>query len=252
MFVVAHISDPHFNGTRYNRRRIEATLDYIHARAHGIDALLVTGDITDEGSESEYREAHGVLYSPLPMLITAGNHDHRERFNAGLLGRESSAPVNRSQLIDGVLFVVCDSSIPGRNDGHIADETLAWMSAEIAAAGAQTPVVVAFHHPPVTLGMDFMDSIRQTGEERLAALVSEYPNIVGFVCGHAHSPSVTTFAGRPLAIAPGVASTLNLPFEGTEVVNRGQPPGIAFHFLLGLDEGPDTWRLVTHFRSVMF
>lgn len=252
MFVVAHISDLHFNGTRYNRRRIEATLDYIHARAAGIDALLVTGDITDEGSESEYREAYGTLYSPLPMLITAGNHDHRERFNDGLLGHRSSAPVNRCELIDGVLFVVCDSSIPGRNDGLLDDETLGWMSEQISAAGPRVPVIVAFHHPPTTLGMDFMDSIRQTGEERLAALVTEHPNIVGFVCGHAHTPAVTMFAGRPLAIAPGVASTLNLPFEGTEIINRGQPPGIAFHMVSGLDDGPDAWRLITHYRSVMF
>ncbi|MDY6809654.1 MAG: metallophosphoesterase, partial [Actinomycetota bacterium] len=105
---------------------------------------------------------------------------------------------------------------------------------------------------PVTLGMYFMDSIRQTGEERLAALVAEHPNIVGFVCGHAHTPAVTTFAGRPLAIAPGVASTLNLPFEGTEVINRGQPPGLAFHFLHGLDDGRAAWRMITHYRAVMF
>ncbi|MDL9946374.1 metallophosphoesterase [Gordonia sp. ABSL11-1] len=252
MFVVAHISDLHFNGTRYNRRRIEATLDYIHARAKGIDVLLVTGDITDEGSESEYREAHGVLYSPLPMLITAGNHDHRERFTAGLLGAQSSAPVNSAEIINGVLFVVCDSSIPDRNDGHLTDETLAWASEQIVAAGPRTPVIMAFHHPPVVLEMPFMDTIRQTGEDRLASLVVEHPNIVGFVCGHAHTPAVTSFAGRPLAIAPGVASTLNLPFEGSEVINRGQPPGIAFHVLHGLDDGPDAWRLISHFRSVMF
>ncbi|AZG46416.1 metallophosphoesterase [Gordonia insulae] len=252
MFVVAHISDLHFNGTRYNRRRIESTLGYINARADGIDALLVTGDITDEGSESEYREAHGVLYSPLPMLITAGNHDHRERFNAGLLGRETSEPVNQAEVIGGVLFVVCDSSIPGENDGYLTDETLAWISATITAEGAATPVLIAFHHPPTTLGMPFMDSIRQTGEARLAALVDRHPNIVAFLCGHAHTPSVTTFAGRPLAVAPGAASTLNLPFEGTEIVNRGQPPGIAFHFLDGVGGPPDGWRLVTHFRSVMF
>ena len=75
MFVVAHISDLHFNGTRFNRARIQSTLSYINARATGIDVLLVTGDIADEGAASEYREAYGVLESPLPMLITAGNHD---------------------------------------------------------------------------------------------------------------------------------------------------------------------------------
>ncbi|MGV9709423.1 metallophosphoesterase [Gordonia sp. NPDC003424] len=252
MFVVAHISDLHFNGTRFNRSRIESTLSYIRARADGIDALLVTGDITDEGSASEYREAYLVLDSPLPMLVTAGNHDVRERFNATLTGTESSQPVNRAELVNGILLVSCDSSRPGRNDGLLTDETLEWVSAQITAAGPTTPVLVAFHHPPVTLEMPFMDSIRQTGEERLAKLVDAYPNIVGFVCGHAHTPAVTTFAGRPLAVAPGVASTLNLPFEGTDIVNRGQPPGIAFHIVSEDPTSDNGWRLITHFRSVMF
>lgn len=245
MFVVAHISDLHFNGTRFNRSRIESTLSYINARADGIDALLITGDLADEGSASEYREAYGVLESPLPMLITAGNHDVRENFSAALLDHETSEPLNWSQRIGDVLFLVADSSIAGRNDGYLSDDTLTWMADEITMHGDETPVLIAFHHPPVKLSMPFMDSIRQTGEDRLAALVGRHPNIVAFLCGHAHTPSVTRFADRPLCIAPGVASTLNLPFEGHDIVNRGQPPGIAFHIL---DEG----RFVTHFRSVMF
>lgn len=246
MFVVAHISDLHFNGTRFNRSRIESTLSYINARADGIDVLLVTGDIADEGSPSEYREAFLVLDSPLPMLITAGNHDIRENFSAALLKEETSSPINWSETIDDVLFIIADSSIPGRNDGYLSDDTLAWMSEEITRHGADNPVFIAFHHPPAKLSMPFMDSIRQTGEDRLAAMVERHPNVVAFLCGHAHTPAVTHFAGRPLCIAPGVASTLNLPFEGTEIVNRGQPPGIAFHIL------DDDRRLVTHFRSVMF
>ena len=245
MFVVAHISDLHFNGTRFNRARIESTLSYLNARADGIDALLVTGDIADEGTPREYVEAYRVLDSPLPTLVTVGNHDLRENYSEVLGNERSTAPVNSSLLVDDVLLLSVDSSIPGRNDGYLDDETLTWMSAQIDAAGADTRVLVAFHHPPVTIGMTFMDTIRQTGEERLAELVATHPHIVGFLCGHAHSACVTRFADRPLAIAPGVASTLNLPFEGTEIINRGQPPGIAFHLI-------DGDRLITHFRSVMF
>ncbi|MBD0860594.1 metallophosphoesterase [Gordonia sp. zg691] len=250
MFVVAHISDLHFNGTRFNRSRIESTLSYINARAAGIDVLLVTGDIADEGAPSEYREAHGVLESPLPMLITAGNHDVREPFSAALIGTETSGPINHARRISGrdgldVLFLMCDSSIPGRNDGYLDDATIGWLSDQLDAEDPATPVFIAFHHPPAKLHMPFMDSIRQTGEERLAALVGQHPNVVAFLCGHAHTPAVTVFADRPLCLAPGVSSTLSLPFEGREIVNRGQPPGIAFHLY---DDG----QLVTHFRSVMF
>ncbi len=250
MFVVAHISDLHFNGTRFNRARIQSTLSYINARAAGIDVLLVTGDIADEGAASEYREAYGVLESPLPMLVTAGNHDVREPFSAALIGTETSGPINHARTVRGrdgsdVLFLMCDSSIPGRNDGRLDDATISWLSDRLTSTSVATPVFIAFHHPPVDLLMPFMDSIRQRDEGRLAALVDRHPNIVAFLCGHAHTPAVTTFADRPLCIAPGVSSTLNLPFEGREVVNRGQPPGIAFHLY-------DDERFVTHFRSVMF
>ncbi|GAC67058.1 metallophosphoesterase family protein [Gordonia soli] len=244
MFVVAHISDLHFNGTTHNRGRIESTLQYINDRAAGIDALLVTGDIGDEGLESEYREAAEVLRSPLPMLVTAGNHDDRAPLQRHLLGRDGAAPVNTARTVGDVLLLVADSSIPGSNDGYLTDETLAWMSDEIDRAPADAPVLVAFHHPPVSLAMPFMDSIRQTGEDRLAELVTRHPNITAFLCGHAHTPAVTRFADRPLCTAPGVSSTLNLPFEGEDVINEGQPPGLAFHVL----DGP---RFTTHFRSVV-
>ena len=55
---------------------------------------------------------------------------------------------------------------------------------------------------------------------------------------------MTTFHGRPLCLAPGVASTLNLPFEGSAVINRDQPAGVAFHML------DDDGRLITHYRTI--
>ncbi|MFT4126622.1 MAG: metallophosphoesterase [Gordonia sp. (in: high G+C Gram-positive bacteria)] len=245
MFVVAHISDLHFNGSRINRGRAESTLSYLNARAAGINALLVTGDIADSGTAAQYAEAAQILRTDIPMLLTGGNHDVRENLRAALLDAGQDEPVNSSRVVDDVLFVVADSSIPGSSAGYLTDETVAWMADEISAVGPEMPVFVAFHHPPADVQMPYMDTIRQTGEQRVAAFVERFPNIVGFFCGHVHSGCVTNFAGRPLITAPGVVSTLNLPFEGRDILNRGQPPGIAFHIL-------DDRRLVTHFRSVMF
>ncbi|WP_328856296.1 metallophosphoesterase [Williamsia herbipolensis] len=247
MLTVAHISDLHFSGEADHRARVEAVLGHISARADGIDALVVTGDITDDGSPAQYEEAAAVLRGvPLPTtLLIPGNHDRRDEFGFGLFGRHThDMPLNRSAMIAGALFLMCDSTIPGRNDGYLSDDTLAWMDREITAVGQGVPVIVCFHHPPVVLGMPFMDSIRQTGEDRLVRLVEKHPGIVGFLCGHAHTGAVTSFAGRPVCLAPGVSSTLNLSFEGTDVVDASQPPGLAFHQL-------DGWRLITHFRAVV-
>lgn len=221
-------------------------IDHVNARAAGIDVLLVTGDITDEGTAAQSAEAAEILGEALiPTLVIPGNHDRRAEFSEALLdGTRTDLPLNRSATVAGVLYVMCDSTIPGRSDGWLSDATLEWMESTIDGVDASTPVVVCFHHPPVPLLMPFMDGIRQIGEDRLAEMIVRHPNVVGFLCGHAHTGAVTAFAGRPLVVAPGTSSTLKLSFEGEGIVDDAQPAGIAFHQLDGL-------RLISHFRSVV-
>lgn len=87
-------------------------------------------------------------------------------------------------------------------------------------------------------------AIRQFGGKPPAALVERHPQVVAVLCGHAHTAAVTTFAGRPLLVAPGVVSTLRPPGEGGGVADYDAPPGAAFHVLD--DEG----RLATRYRPV--
>ncbi|EGD54867.1 metallophosphoesterase family protein [Gordonia neofelifaecis] len=247
MFVIAQISDLHFDGGPDHRRRVAAVMDYLNGRCGGprnIDALLVTGDVADEGLPEEYREALDALSTDIPMLMTLGNHDERAAYSAVVRGDECSEPVNSALHLSGLLILALDSSIPGRSDGYIARATLDWARAQIAESGPDTDVLVSFHHPAVPVGIPFIDDRRQLDPDLLAEFVAEHPNIVGCVAGHAHTPATTTFAGRPHVIAPGVASTLNLPFEGTDIVNAAQQPGVAFHLI------DDDHRLTTHFRGV--
>jgi Icc protein len=109
---------------------------------------------------------------------------------------------------------------------------------------ADLPAFVCFHHPPVVLGIPYVDGIRQFGAERLAAVVARHPNVVALLCGHAHTPAAGTFAGRPLLVAPGVVSTVLLPFESDAIVDLGLPPMLAFHIL------DQDGRLTTHYRAV--
>ncbi|MBM7365663.1 metallophosphoesterase family protein [Gordonia hydrophobica] len=247
MFVVAQISDLHFDGTTDRRKRVAAVMDYLNGRCGGprnIDALLVTGDIADEGLPEEYREAVEALSTDIPTLMTLGNHDDRTAFNSVVYDMEScSEPVNSALRLDGLLILALDSSISGRSDGYLARGTLDWARTQIAEADPGTAVLVGFHHPALPIGIPFIDDRCQLDPALLAEFIDEHPTIVGTVSGHAHTPAATMFAGRPHIVAPGVASTLNLPFEGTDVVNTVQRPGVAFHLI---DDGA----LTTHFRGI--
>jgi Icc protein len=244
MVLLAHASDIHIDADDRSAERARRVLRYLTGLPSPPDALLVTGDIADHGEPAEYELVRALFDDlPFPVLFCPGNHDVREPYRKALLRDDSgdAGPVDRAYEIGGVLILMVDSSIPGRNDGLLSDETLAWLDVRLAAR-PELPALIGFHHPPVVLGVPYVDAIRQFEEHRLTALVARHPQIVALLCGHAHTPAATTFAGRPLIVAPGVVSTLMLPFETDAIVDLSLPPMIAFHLL------DDQRRLTTHVR----
>ncbi|RJQ82773.1 metallophosphoesterase family protein [Amycolatopsis panacis] len=104
--------------------------------------------------------------------------------------------MNTAVEAGGVLIAACDSTIPGRGVGYLADETLSWLDAVLS--GHDGPALVACHLPPVEVGVPPVDRIRQTGEDRLAEVLRRHPTVTALLCGHVHTGAATTFAGIPL------------------------------------------------------
>lgn len=243
MHVIAHVSDLHIDDGEHSRSRAAQTMAFVQALPGPLSAVVISGDVADHGEPAEYAYARDLLTGAVPVIACPGNHDVRDPFRRVLLGEPSGdGPVDRVHQLDGITFAMCDSSIPDRNDGYLADDTLQWLDGVLGAA-PHAPAFVCFHHPPVTLASPFMDRIRQFGADRLADVLTRHDQVVGLLCGHAHTPAATTFAGRPVLVAPGVVSTLRLPWEGADSFDREPPPAIAFHVL-------DGGRLVTHYRVV--
>jgi Icc protein len=245
MVVFAQLSDTHFDGSQERADRAAKVMAHLNEAPQPLDAILVTGDIADHGLATEYEEARKILSSPYPVFSCPGNHDVRGAYRQAFLDEGDDGgdgPVNRVHRAAGALFLLCDSSIPGRADGYLADETLAWAD-DVLSREPGVPAFVTFHHPPVILHSPFIDGIRQSGEQRLAELIGRHPQVAAVLCGHAHTAAATVFAGRPLIVAPGVVSTLMLPWENGDNADYQAPPAVAFHIF---DDG----RLTTHYRAI--
>ncbi len=243
MIVFAQLSDTHLDGSQHRADRVRAVMASLAGGRAPLDAVLVTGDVADHGLPSEYEQARSLLAGPWPVLICPGNHDERAAFRRVLLGGEGDLPINQVHRMPGAVFALCDSTIPGHDDGYLADDTLAWLDSELRADPA-TPAFVVLHHQPVLLHTETSDVIRLSGEDRLAAVIGRHPQVIAVLCGHAHSAAATTFAGRPLLVAPGVVSTSALPWEKRDRADLAAPPAVAYHALGG--DG----RLITHYRPV--
>ncbi|TDQ47184.1 metallophosphoesterase [Actinorugispora endophytica] len=240
MIVVAHLSDLHIDGEERSRSRTERVADHLRGLSRPADAVLVTGDVADSGRPRDYALAAELLAGQkAPVLFCPGNHDDRAALRAGLLGGSGDAPVHQAHHVAGALFLLMDSTIPGRDEGSLGPRDLEWLRDRLSASPAGTPVLLALHHPPATVGNPPVDELRLRDSGPLAEVLADFPDVVAVLVGHAHTAMATTFAGRPLLGAPGVVSTSRLPWEPSDT---DAPPGLAFHLL------HDDRRLTSHFR----
>ena len=253
MIAIAQVSDVHLDGSPERARRARAVMDRLRGARAPLDAVLVTGDIADHGRPSEYEEARTILSAPCPVMFLPGNHDERGAFRRGLLSDRvaaapgdaagQEAPLNQVHRVAGAVLALCDSIVPGQDGGYLDDETIGWLDA-VLSDDPGAPALVCLHHYPVPLHTGLADTIRLAGEDRLAAVISRHPQVVAVLCGHAHTAAATTFAGRPLLVAPGVLSTGVTPWDVSDTADYEAPPAVAYHIL------GDDGRLTTHYRPV--
>jgi 3',5'-cyclic AMP phosphodiesterase CpdA len=250
--LLAHMSDLHLDGGSVAHDRVGSIVDFLRGLTRLPDAVLVTGDLADHGAPGEYAELAEIFsVLPVPVAFLPGNHDDRAAFRDFAAERggteitgSADEPVNQLWRLDGAVLPLCDTVVPGAPGGYLADVTRDWLAAIVAATPADMPLLIGLHHPPVRLHSTLLDPMRQLGEQRLADALAPRTGPTYLLCGHAHTPSATTFAGVPLIVAPGVRSTLMLPWENPpDTADETRAPGLAMHVLSG-------GRLTTHFRFV--
>ncbi|WP_227998404.1 metallophosphoesterase [Nocardia australiensis] len=248
MILLAQVSDTHFDLGARNAERVERVMAYLADLRRRPDAILLTGDITDSGQPDQYAEARMALQADIPVYSIPGNHDDRAAFRIALLGEPAStAPINHVHRVGELTVVLLDSSIPGEPAGRLTDETYDWLRGALADAPADGPILLALHHPPAHLFSPVIDEISLMEPDRLAEIVAADQRIVGVVSGHAHSSVATTFAGRPLLVAPSTASVLGGEWEldlPDHVMDYAPDPAVALHVI---DENN---RMTTYFRSI--
>ncbi|WP_203338231.1 metallophosphoesterase [Nocardioides limicola] len=262
-FTIAHLTDTHFGGLPGAAARTRRVLQHLAAMTPAVDVLLVTGDIADHGTDEEYAEAREVLGSwpgPAPMLLCPGNHDVREPYARLLRSTDTGGALDPGYRCDEVhdvgpaRFVMLDSLIsapPGErvDPGELSAASLEFLAHALAetraeAGAAGRPTYLCLHHPPTSVHVGLMDSIMLANPEALAEVIADHPQVQAILTGHAHTACATTFAGVPVLVGGGVASTVTLDAEDLPLVTDELPPMFAVH-LVG-DDG----RVVTHWRAV--
>jgi 3',5'-cyclic-AMP phosphodiesterase len=202
--------------------------------------IVVSGDLTEDGSAASYEVVNEVLSElgggGTPVLLALGNHDDRAMFRRVVLGEQRSddpGPYCYSQLIDGLRVIVLDSTIPGHPSGSVDAAQQAWLEGEVLLPAPRGNLIV-LHHPcrlagPVHHYPAFI--VREAAA--LEALVARrHERVVGVLAGHTHQANSAPFGGTLHATAPAVLRQLDY-FAGPVYTTV---PGGGFN-LCQLDDG---------------
>ena len=178
-----------------------------------LDAVLVTGDISDDGTAESYIEARAQLERlDLPLLLIPGNHDHRDTMRsafADLSLMPKEGPVDWATDLGTTRIVGLDSLVEGQGAGRLSETTLSHLRDSLADFHGDS-VVVALHHPPLLTGIRFMDDIRLENVVELAAILAPFNGELLVVAGHVHGVHLGRVGGHPVVTAPSICSAFAL------------------------------------------
>lgn len=213
--------------------QVERVVEAIRALPNPLDAVLVSGDLADDGSLESYARARELLERlDAPIYVLPGNHDDRGRLREafGLPGA-GDEPVNYTAEVGQLRLVVFDSNVPGRDAGEYSQERLRWLD-ETLREQPEAPTLLALHHPPLPTGVPEWDPINLTAADRgaLGEVVARHSQLRIIVGGHLHRTVAGAIGGCAVLSAPSACLQVRPNFEHDEVEFVG-PPGFALHVL---------------------
>ena len=222
MIRLAHLSDIHFGGE--NVAAVEAAVEVLAGEA--LDAVIVSGDLTQFGEKAEFAAASGWLARlPRPLLSIPGNHDAPylawaerffgpfARYEVAIGGADNQALLAPGLAVFGLNTARGVQPRLNWSKGQIARRQVDTACAWIASAPREAARVVVCHHPLLEMLGGPMTG-RVWGGRRAARRFAE-AGVDLVLTGHIHAPFALTLPfgdARTHAIGAG---TLSLRERGT-------------------------------------
>lgn len=230
MAFVAQLTDLHLTAddeAQERRAALDAAVATLLDLPAAPAAVVITGDLADTGHPDEYAIVKAAL-EPLtmPIHVLPGNHDAPDVLATHF---DTAQDVRAG----GLRIVLCDTTIPGADSGHLdAGDLAARLETDRG-----TPTIVALHHPPLHTGIPFLDDLglRDGDRAALAAVLEANPQVARVIGGHIHRATFETLGGCGVCTCPSTYDQAE-PGPGPggiRFVKRGR--GIMLHHLRGTD-----------------
>lgn len=243
MTVIVQFSDAHLvkdGAPAYGRidtcaglRRAVEHMVRLDAAVGGIDAFVVSGDLTDHGEREAYalfREITAPLNAPIYVL--PGNHDLREPMRAAFADggyMPSHGQLDYAIDVGQATMIALDTLCEGQPWGTLSAAQCAWLD-DVLATRPDRAALLFLHHPPFATGIGHMDAIGLRDADALAEVAKRRSNLRLIGCGHVHRAATACWSGVTTMICPAPSHAVSLDFRaGAPGCFSLEPGGVLVH-----------------------
>lgn len=235
---LAILSDVHVTPGNANQGKLREAVAEINAT--DVDAVMLTGDLTNEGSDEQLRNIKGILDGIThPLYVIPGNHENN-------WSQSACKTFNDLWGSDRFVFTVDNLVVVGMNcgpfmkmgDGHIKQEDLLWLDSTLNVMVKPGMQVLSVNHYPI---LDDLDNYRAYVD-----ILKKYP-VITHQCGHYHrwrlyeTDGINGVIVRALDMGGGnygyTLMTIDLDRQWIEVYNKviGNEPEVMFSYRINTD-----------------
>lgn len=188
----AWLSDTHVGGESGSDdlRAAVRDINAIARRTPELQFVILSGDITEYGSDAQLQEAHQILDSlAIPLHAIPGNHDTKWSASGGTTFSRLWGSDRFVFGFGGFRFIGMHQGPRMKMaDGHWAPEDLRWLDTTLAAVGSGAePVIFVSHYPIDSSIANWYEVL-----ERLRPF-----NVQAILVGHGHRRQLESFEGFP-------------------------------------------------------
>ncbi len=152
------------------------------------DAVILGGDLAQDEAGATYQRLATMLEpcAPSPFMVTPGNHANLPALQRVLIpALQAISDYSNCLELSGWQVIALNSHEQGSVAGQLIDAELARLELVLSNSGDKH-ILVAIHHPPVSIGSRWMDAIGLKNWDRFWAVIDRFPQVRGVICGHIH------------------------------------------------------------------
>lgn len=220
-FIV--ISDIHL-GASESKEKVANTLQVLLEKTPAADALVVVGDLTDNGRDDQYDDLISIFSShvpaDMPVYYLMGNHDH---YTADAEARyEEKLQQDLHQFFSIKEYPFITISMSGKHTDNYDDRAKAFLSENLKKAQEEYPgkPIFVFIHCGVKNTAYGTGADEGWGTDAFESILKPYPQAMVF-SGHSHFP-----VGDPRSIHQEYFTSLNDGSVTYSEIEKGFTEGI--------------------------